>query len=151
MKQTIWTEPVEVIFDKNSRNVISGPFDALTLLTENWPHARGLILSEHAAHAAQHWTDARRLKKHAAALKTQCRKQPHEGRTERPLCCRRSVIPLLPSPGSARGQGVLRLRLRAQGRPFLEIGTLVIPPKPFDSSCLFTLSPHRKTAPFGAV
>ncbi|MDR6104060.1 hypothetical protein QE369_004257 [Agrobacterium larrymoorei] len=43
MKQTVWTEPVEVSFDKNSQNVISGPFDALTLLTENWPHTRGLM------------------------------------------------------------------------------------------------------------
>lgn len=42
MTQTRWTEPVEVNFDKTSNNVIAGPFDALALLTENWPHARGL-------------------------------------------------------------------------------------------------------------
>lgn len=42
MKQTVWTEPVEVNFDTSSINVISGPFDALALLTENWPHTRGL-------------------------------------------------------------------------------------------------------------
>lgn len=42
MKQTVWTEPVEVNFDMSTRNIISGPFDALALLTENWPHTRGL-------------------------------------------------------------------------------------------------------------
>ncbi|MBB3944622.1 hypothetical protein GGQ73_000547 [Rhizobium skierniewicense] len=42
MKRAIWTEPVEVSFDKNTRNVIAGPFDALALLTDNWPHVRGL-------------------------------------------------------------------------------------------------------------
>ncbi len=42
MKQTVWTEPVEVNVDKNTRNVVAGPFDALVLLTDNWPHLRGL-------------------------------------------------------------------------------------------------------------
>ena len=42
MKQTVWTEPVEVNFDKNTRNIVSGPFDALALLTGNWPLVRGL-------------------------------------------------------------------------------------------------------------
>lgn len=42
MKQTIWTEPVEVDLDKADKDVIAGPFDALALLTENWPHMRGL-------------------------------------------------------------------------------------------------------------
>ncbi|KQO79074.1 DUF982 domain-containing protein [Rhizobium sp. Leaf262] len=42
MKQTIWTEPVEVNFDKTTKDIIAGPFDALALLTENWPHTRGL-------------------------------------------------------------------------------------------------------------
>ncbi|MES5098191.1 DUF982 domain-containing protein [Agrobacterium sp. BA1120] len=42
MKQTVWTEPVEVNFDTSTRNIIAGPFDALALLTENWPHTRGL-------------------------------------------------------------------------------------------------------------
>ncbi len=42
MKQTVWTEPVEVNVDKNNPNVVAGPSDALTLLTENWPHLRGL-------------------------------------------------------------------------------------------------------------
>ena len=42
MKPTKWTEPVEVSFDTSTRNVVSGPFDALELLTDNWPHVRGL-------------------------------------------------------------------------------------------------------------
>ncbi len=42
MQQTKWTKPVEVNFDKADKDVIAGPFDALALLTENWPHTRGL-------------------------------------------------------------------------------------------------------------
>ncbi|KXG84764.1 DUF982 domain-containing protein [Agrobacterium bohemicum] len=42
MKLTRWTEPVEVNFDTTNKNVIAGPFDALALLTEDWPHTRGL-------------------------------------------------------------------------------------------------------------
>ncbi|NTJ41249.1 DUF982 domain-containing protein [Agrobacterium larrymoorei] len=42
MKQTVWTEPVEVNVDRNTSNVVAGPFDALVLLTDNWPHQRGL-------------------------------------------------------------------------------------------------------------
>lgn len=42
MKQHVWTEPVEVNFDMNSKNLIVGPFDALALLTEKWPEKRGL-------------------------------------------------------------------------------------------------------------
>lgn len=42
MKQTRWTEPVEVTLDTNTINVVAGPFDALALMTGNWPHVRGL-------------------------------------------------------------------------------------------------------------
>ena len=42
MKQTVWTEPVEVTFDENTRNIVAGPFDALALLTERWPPGQGL-------------------------------------------------------------------------------------------------------------
>ncbi len=42
MKLTRWTEPVEVNFDKTNKNIVAGPFDALALLTDDWPLTRGL-------------------------------------------------------------------------------------------------------------
>lgn len=43
MNKIVWTKPVEISVDQANKDVVAGPRDALTLLTENWPHTRGLM------------------------------------------------------------------------------------------------------------
>jgi hypothetical protein len=37
-----WNDPIQVGFETTGARTISGPFDALTCLTELWPNVRGL-------------------------------------------------------------------------------------------------------------
>ena len=43
MNKIVWTKPVEISVDQANKDVVAGPRDALNLLTENWPHTRGLM------------------------------------------------------------------------------------------------------------